>query len=128
MRKLFGGILLMLLSMSTYAQTQTDNDIVTEPEIEAEFPGGVPGMFKYISENIKYPESAIKNKEEGKVYVSFIVESTGEVTDVKIIRGVSEQLDAEAIRVIESMPKWEPAKLNNIAVRTENKLPIAFKF
>ena len=69
-----------------------------------EFPGGVAGLMRYLSENIKYPPEAAKNDIEGRVIVQFIIDETGQVGDIQVARPVSEELDAEAVRVVKSMP------------------------
>lgn len=103
-----------------------DSDIIDFPDIEASFKGGKEGLQRYINRNLHYPEAAIENDEQGKVYVSFIVEKNGTVSHVKIERGVSKALDTEAKRVIESSPKWIPAKKGSKKVRSRCRLPISF--
>lgn len=93
----------------------------------AQFPGGPEEMMKYLAGNIKYPESAVKSKTEGTVYISFLVESDGKVTGAKIMRGVNTELDTEAMRVVTAMPEWTPAYKNRQAVASEYTLPIKFK-
>lgn len=93
---------------------------------EAEFPGGARGLQKYINENVAYPESAIDNEEEGKVYVQFVVEANGSISKVKVAKGISTDLDAESKRIIKSMPRWIPAYANGVAVRTRCSLPIVY--
>ena len=92
-----------------------------------EFPGGVAGLMRYLSENIKYPPEAAKNDIEGRVIVQFIIDETGQVGEVKVVRSVSDELDAEAVRVIKSMPKFEPGRQDGEAVSVWYTLPINFK-
>ena len=92
-----------------------------------EFPGGDLGLMKYIKKNIKYPKIAKDYNITGKVYVSFIVDKTGSVTNVKVVRGVDKNLDAEAVRVIKSLPKYKPGKQRGKAVRVMFTIPIKFK-
>lgn len=80
----------------------------------------------WISKNIKYPAKAIEQKIQGKVYVDFIIEKDGSISNVKVIRGVNPLLDQEAIRVIKAMPKWTPGKQRGQAVRVKQTLPIGF--
>lgn len=96
-------------------------------EQEPSYPGGEEAMQAFIKENITYPEEAVKNKEQGRVYVKFVIEKDGSVSNVKVARGVSPSLDAEALRVIQSMPKWNPGMQRGKAVRTNVIVPIAFK-
>ena len=92
-----------------------------------EFPGGVAALMRYLQENIKYPSEAAKNDIEGRVIVQFIIDKTGEVEDVKVVRPVSEELDAEAVRVVKTLPKFEPGRQDGEAVAVWYTLPISFK-
>ena len=85
-------------------------------------------MFKYIRDNIKYPEAELKAKISGTVYVTFVVEKDGHLTGIKVLRGVrgGPGLDAEAVRVISTMPAWTPGKQNGHAERVQYNLPIRF--
>lgn len=91
-----------------------------------QFPGGNEAMQKYIAENLKYPKTAIKG-EQGRVIVSFVINKRGKVDDVKLIRSVSPELDAEAVRVIQDMPDWIPGKQRGKAVNVRYTIPIVFK-
>lgn len=109
-----------------------DGDI-GEPAIfvqrEAMFPGGYTAMAKYLGNNIKYPELALMGGIEGKVTLRFIVGKDGNIENVTVARGVPgcPECDKEAIRVVKSMPKWEPAMNDNKIVRSYFNLPITFK-
>lgn len=94
------------------------------PEIEPQFPGGVVELKKFIQENIRYPEGDVSV--QGRVYVSFVIEKDGCVTHVKIMRGVSEKMDQEALRLVSSMPKWIPGQNNGKVVAAKVRLPIRF--
>lgn len=83
-------------------------------------------MASYLQTNVTYPESAMKNNEIGKVFVSFVVEKDGSIQNVKVEKGVSSILDAEAMRVVRNMPKWIPAMKDGKEVRTALTLPIVF--
>lgn len=92
-----------------------------------EFPGGGESeLRKFIRENTKYPEIAKENGIQGRVFVQFVVNSKGQVTDAKVVRGVDPSLDAEAIRVVQSMPAWKPGKQRGKAVRVSYTVPINF--
>ena len=91
------------------------------------FTGGDAARIKYLNENIKYPEEAIKKKIQGRVFVTFVVEVDGSISDVKLLRGIGGGCDEEAIRVIENMPKWEPGKQRGEAVRVQFNMPIKFQ-
>lgn len=90
------------------------------------FPGGEAAMMKYLSENIKYPTIAQENGIQGRVYVNFVVGKSGEISQIKVIRGVDPALDQEAIRVVEKMPKWNPGEQRGKAVNVSFMLPINF--
>ena len=91
-----------------------------------EFPGGQSHLHRYLIHNMRYPNEAREENITGTVYVEFFVEPTGEITDVKVKKSVHEALDAEAVRVIKGMPKWEPGKAKGEPVRTSMTLPIKF--
>lgn len=91
------------------------------------FPGGEKAMLEFLSTNIKYPESAKQAKTEGRVTVQFVVGSDGACRDFKVLRGVSPDLDAEAIRVLSSMPKWTPGKFEGKPVPVRFTVPINFR-
>ncbi len=90
------------------------------------FPGGDEGRMKFLVENIKYPQMARESGIQGTVYVTFVVERNGSVTDVKILRGIGGGCDEEAIRVVQAMPKWEPGKQRGKPVRVQFNMPIKF--
>ena len=93
-----------------------------------EFPGGQQALFKYIGENIKYPVIAQENGIQGRVICQFVVEKDGKVSDIQVVRSSGEaSLDKEAVRVINSMPKWKPGKQRGSAVRCAFTVPIIFK-
>jgi len=91
------------------------------------FPGGQEGLMRYLAKNIKYPTMAQQNKEQGKVLVQIVIGKDGNVSNIKILKGASAWLDAEAIRVVRGMPKWEPGKQNGQAVAVEYTFPITFR-
>lgn len=95
-------------------------------EVMPEFPGGIGALMKYLGENIKYPAEAKEKKIQGRVNVAFIVNQDGSISDTKIIRGASPLLDAEALRVIGSMPKWKPGMQKGKAVRVQYTVPVVF--
>jgi protein TonB len=109
--------------------------IVEAPEEEApytiveqmpEFPGGEAALRKYLAQNIKYPRIATENGVQGKVFVSFVVDKNGSIGTVKVVRGVDQALDAEAVRVVKTMPNWIPGKQNGETVRVSYTIPINF--
>lgn len=101
--------------------------VTDETEKPAEFKGGMDALMTYMINNVKYPEAAAKNKISGKVMTSFVITETGKVTDVKVLRSVNADLDAEAKRVVEAMPDWIPAEKGGKKVKSEMVLPVAFQ-
>lgn len=104
----------------------------TEPtfkvvETMPKFPGGTAGLMKYLARSIKYPTIAQKNKEQGRVIIKMVVGKDGSLSDIKVLRSVSPSLDAEAIRIVGNMPKWEPGQQRGQAVAVEYTLPIVFR-
>ena len=93
-----------------------------------EFPGGQQALFKYLSENIKYPVIAQENGIQGRVICQFVVNKDGSIVDVEVARsGGDPSLDKEAVRVIKSMPKWKPGKQRGKPVRVKYTVPVNFK-
>ena len=99
----------------------------TAVEQMPQFPGGPSELMKYISANLRYPEDAKRDKTEGRVIARFTVKKDGSIGDVNIVRGVSPSLDAEAVRVLSGMPKWEPGMQNGKAVPTLYTVPVVFR-
>ncbi len=113
-------------------------DVQPEPDIpevidfyiieqKPEFPGGNETIHKWISEHLVFPKIAKENNIDGTVYVEFVIDIDGSVTDIKIIRGVDPSLENEAYRVVSMMPKWKPGKQNGKPVKVIFRLPIKFK-
>jgi protein TonB len=91
-----------------------------------EFPGGMGALISYLGKTVDYPVIAQENGIQGKVYVAFVINSDGQVSDAKVIRGVDGSLDKEALRVVNGMPKWKPGKQSGRAVRVSFNVPISF--
>ncbi len=104
-----------------------EEEIIEFPDVEAEFIGGAQAMMKYIQQNILYPPTSIEMNEQGKVYLSFVVEADGSISNVSIERGVSKDIDNEAKRIVRSMPKWTPGEAKGKKSRTRCRLPINFQ-
>lgn len=94
---------------------------------QASFPGGIKSLMIWLQENLQYPEEALNKNIQGKVFVSFIVGKDGTIRDAKITRSVDPSLDAEALRVVNLMPKWNPAIEFGIKTDSRYNLPINFK-
>lgn len=110
------------------APTDGDEDVFEVVENMPEFPdGGMPGLMKYLSTNIRYPEAAHKAGTQGRVTVQFVVGKDGSIGNVSILRGVDPALDAEAIRVISGMPKWKPGTQKGEPVNVKYTVPVMFR-
>lgn len=92
-----------------------------------EYPGGMKELFKFLQDNVKYPESAKKNKVQGRVIVQFVVEKDGTPTEFNVVRSVDPDLDAEALRVMKAMSKWKPGMQKGEPVRVKYTVPVAFQ-
>ena len=106
---------------------EEEEGIIEFPDVEAEFIGGAQALMKYISSNIQYPPTSIEMNEQGKVYLSYVVEPDGSISQVVVERGVSPDLDREAKRVVRSMPNWKPGESKAKKSRTRCRLPINFQ-
>lgn len=104
-----------------------DDEIFTFVDQQPEYAGGYDAMMAFIMQNMKYPARARQMRIEGTVHVSFVVAKTGEITDVKVLRGIMAECDQEAIRVIRMMPPWKPGKQNGRPVNVRFVLPLKFR-
>jgi len=100
--------------------------VVKFPDVDARFPGGPAAMQKWIGENLEYPASSIRMIEQGKVYITFVVEVDGSITNIKVVREIADALDKEAKRVTRQMPNWEPGEVKGKRVRTQCRIPYIF--
>ncbi len=134
--------LLLLFAGAAKAQEDISAPIVVrEPVVEPdnqngvfnfvdsmpEFPGGQEALVEYLSKNIKYPEAAIEAGIQGAVYVSFTVDADGAIRDALVMRGIGGGCDEEALRVVNSMPLWEPGMQRGEAVMVKYRMPIRFR-
>ncbi len=105
---------------------EVEDEIFQVVEQDPEYPGGVDALYKFIQQNLKYPQLAKENNITGRVFVTFVVEKDGSVSNVKAARDIGGGCGAEAVRVIKSMPKWTPGKQRGKAVRAAYTLPVNF--
>ena len=91
-----------------------------------EYPGGIKALFDYLCQNVMYPEDAEKQKIEGRVIATFIVETDGSISNIEVVKPAFPSLDAEAVRVLSAMPKWKPGMQNDKVVRVKYTVPISF--
>ena len=96
------------------------------PEKMAQFPGGPDALDAYIRKNLNYPQNLKNSNVQGKVYIQFIVEKDGSISNVEIRRGIHPELDKEAVRLVQNMPKWIPGSVHGKIVRVKQTLPISF--
>ncbi|MBT1710011.1 TonB family protein [Fulvivirgaceae bacterium PWU5] len=104
-----------------------EDTIYASVEREAEYPGGMVGLMNYLMKVVKYPSEARNKRIQGSVFTSFIVDERGKITDMTVVKSVSPELDAEAVRVIGTMKAWQPATIGAKAVKSRFVLPIKFK-
>ncbi len=116
-----------------YVPVEVEEEEVVEQEIfqiveeMPSYPGGEAKLMEYVAKNIKYPQIARETGIQGRVFVGFVVEPDGSVSNVKVLRGIGGGCDEEAMRVVKSMPKWKPGKQRGKAVRVSYMLPVNFK-
>ncbi|MBV8389555.1 MAG: energy transducer TonB [Mucilaginibacter sp.] len=114
------------LSETVIPPQQKDTRIFTEVEQAPEFQGGIDKFYKFLGQNIKYPAVAKEKKVEGKVFVSFIVEKDGSLSNIKVLKEPGSGCGNEALRVMKLSPKWKPGVQNGHKVRVQYTLPITF--
>lgn len=109
------------------ADSTAKEEVFMVAEQMPEFPGGMKELLKFLQENVKYPENAMKNNVQGRVIVQFVIEKDGTPTEFKVARSVDPDLDAEALRVLQTMPKWKPGMQRGEVVRVKFTVPVSFK-
>ncbi|MGF1637118.1 MAG: energy transducer TonB [Cyclobacteriaceae bacterium] len=108
-------------------KAEVADEIFTIVEQQPSPVGGMQAFYKYVGENMEYPPRALRMGVQGRVFVQFVVERDGTLTDVQVVRGIGAGCDEEAIRVVQNSPKWEPGKQRGRPVRVRMVLPILFK-
>jgi protein TonB len=108
-------------------EDESEEMIFTVVENDPEFPGGMDSLRAFIQRNIRYPEAAWNQKIEGKVFVTFTVETDGSITNIKVLRDIGGGCGQEAVRVVSIMPKWKPGTQRGKPVRVQYNLPIVFQ-
>jgi len=114
------------LDIDDFGTVDVDIEIIEIPAKDAQFIGGFVAMQKFINENLVYPDEAIELNVQGRVYLSFVVERDGSVSNVSVERGVFQSIDREAARVVRSFPNWIPGEMPSGKVRTRVRVPINF--
>jgi len=124
------SMMAVLCLMTANAQktvvSQSKQNVYDVVEQMPEFPGGMPAMIEFLQTNLNYPKDAKKQKVGGRVLVMFVVETDGSMSNVRVANKVFPSLDAEALRVVKAMPKWNPGKEKGKPVRVNFTLPIVF--
>lgn len=116
-------------AQSVTVATETVAGVSAEDKdlIQPYFPGGTPAVLNYLSKNIVYPAQAVTDKIEGKVVLQFTITKKGRIKDVEVIKSAHPLLDAEAVRVLERMPKWVPGKRDGKPINVKYALPVSFR-
>lgn len=107
--------------------TLPEADALQTADVMPAFEGGDAALMKWLGENVKYPEEAVTKKIQGRVLVRFVVDADGSVKHAKVVKGVNELLDAEALRVVNAMPKWTPGRNGDENVAVWFTLPVTFQ-
>ena len=108
-------------------ETPKEREVFIAVEDPAEFPEGMEALMKWLSNNVVYPQEAEKAGIQGRVIVRIVIEADGTVTHPEIVRGISSEIDAEVVRLMNSMPKWTPGKVNGKEVASYFTLPVVFR-
>lgn len=127
MKKYTVAALLILSVCFAKAQTKPDSsEVFKDVDVSAEFPGGLNAFGMFLVRSIRYPADARFKHIQGKVYLTYVVEKDGKLSDIKVVKGVSKDLDAEAVRVMKISPKWTPGQKAGVVVRQQYTVPISF--
>lgn len=128
--KLIFSLLFLFFVSDLLAQTDTtkkDSSTIYVEDIQPEFSGGMEALYNFIYSNLKFPAKSKLEGVKGKVFVKFIIAENGKVQDVKVAKGINEELDLEAVRVISILPDWKPGEQNGKKVRVAYTIPILFR-
>ena len=117
---------LMTANAQKNVVSQSKQNVYDVVEQMPEFPGGMPAMIEFLQTNLNYPKDAKKQNVGGRILVMFVVEADGSISNVRVAKKIFPSLDAEALRVVKAMPKWNPGKEKGKPVRVNFSLPIVF--
>ena len=131
MKKLIMMSLMAMFGLTTVSAQKTvvaekNQQVFDVVEQMPEYPGGIQALFEYLQQNVKYPEDAKKQKIEGRVIATFVVETDGSINNVEVAKPAFPSLDAEAVRVLSAMPKWKHGMQSGKVVRVKYTVPINF--
>ena len=132
MKKFIIMSLMALFGLTTVSAQKTvvakkNQQVFDVVEKMPEYPGGQAALFEYLQKNVKYPADAEKKKVEGRVLVTFVVNTDGSITYIEVVRKTFPSLDAEAVRVISGMPRWKPGEQKGQKVRVKYTVPLTFR-
>lgn len=116
-----------IMEIAPVPEKVEEEKVYSFSEVLPSFPGGDSLLFDYLAGEIRYPPHARESGIQGRVYISFVVEKDGSIADVKVERGVSEDIDREALRAVREMPDWNPGSNNGVPVRVRYYLPVFFR-
>lgn len=122
-----GAVLKVKEEITDPSYNSSSDDIFNVVEQQPSFPGGQGALFQFLGQSLRYPLEAYKNRIQGKVLVQFVVRKDGSISNVKVVGNADPSLDKEAVRVVNSMPKWTPGTQNGEAVNVRYTLPIVFR-
>ena len=114
-------------NMDVTAENLIQGEVYDMVEVAPQFPGGTKELMAWLGKNIRYPVAAQEAGKQGRVVLQFVITKEGKVADIKIMRGVSPELDEEAVRVVKAMPAWTPGKQDGQAVNVRYTLPVTFR-
>lgn len=122
-------VLLVFSNKGFSQETTKDSNLKTwdQVEVKPEFPGGMMGFYKFVGNSFEIPQEATKNRVLGKVYVKFIIEKDGSLSNYEILEDLGYGIGDEAIRILKLSPKWTPGTINNKPVRVMHSLPITIQ-
>lgn len=116
-----------MMALSMNAQSESSTKVYDVVDEMPSFPGGPSGLMTFLAQNMVYPVTAQENGVQGRVIVSFVVETDGSITNVKVARSVDPYLDREAMRIVKAMPKWTPGKKDGKPVLVKYTVPVVFR-
>ena len=118
---------LFMMALPMNAKSESSTKVYDDVDEMPSFSGGNYGLMTFLAQNMVYPVTAQENGVQGRVIISFVVETDGSITDVKVARSVDPSLDREAMRVVKAMPKWTPGKKDGKPVRVKYTTPVVFR-
>lgn len=121
------GLALIFSLQQNVCLAQQDDTIYSLADQQPTYPGGMNAFFNYIKTSMVYPESAKANGLEGRVFVEYVVEKDGSVTNARVLKSLSEDCDKEAVRLVTNSEKWNPGKIDDKVVRVKMAIPLNFK-